>query len=217
MPQNIYGGLREGTTRQPDLIRREDLIKSAPTEPQAFLLWGAQRQREEGKFELSRGRVTCDMIWTSRHHARVCANILGELGRLLDRDTFDIGAADFAVQTPVGVRSPDVVVDRANPNGRELSTTTPIFIAEVLSPSTAGKDFTEKLVEYTAIGSLQTYFICSQDEPRAWVWARQSDGSWPRLPQELAGRDGVIALGGLGVDLSMAVIFRGIPDAPTVE
>ena len=210
-------GFQEGTGRQPDLIRREDLIKSAPTEPGAFLLWGAQREREEGKFELSRGRVTCDMIWTSRGHARVCVNIVTELGRLLDRDAFDIGAADFAVQTPVGVRSPDVVVDRSNPRGRELSTTTPIFIAEVLSPSTEGKDFTEKLVEYTAIDSLHTYLICSQDEPRAWVWARQGDGSWPRLPLELAGRDGVIALRGLGIELAMAAIFRGIPDAPTVE
>jgi Uma2 family endonuclease len=157
------------------------------------------------------------MIWTSRHHARVCRNIIIELGRLLDPDVFDIGSADFAVQTSVGVRSPDVVVDRANPRGRELSTTAPTFVAEVLSPSTAGKDFTEKLEEYTAIDSLRTYVICSQDEPRAWVWARQGDGSWPRRPVELKGRDGAVALGGLGIELSMAAIFRGIPDAPTVE
>ncbi|HEV8259189.1 MAG TPA: Uma2 family endonuclease [Burkholderiales bacterium] len=217
MRQDTHRGLREGTARQPELIRREDLIKSAPTEPEAFLQWGARRRREEGRFELSRGRVTCNMIWTSRGHTRVCVNIVTELGRLLDRDAFDIGSADFAVQTPVGVRSPDVVVDRANSHGRELSTSTPIFIAEVLSPSTAGKDFTEKLEEYTAIDSLQTYLICSQDEPRAWVWARQGDGSWPRRPVELVGRERAIAVGGLGVDLSMAVIFRGIPDAPTVE
>jgi len=196
---------------------REDLIRTAPTEPEAFLQWGAQREREEGKFELSRGRVTCDMIWTSRNHTRVCANIVGELVRLLDRERFEVGVADFAVQTPVGVRSPDVVVDQVNPRGGELSTSTPIFIAEVLSPSTAGKDFTEKLEEYTAIDTLQTYFICSQDEPRAWVWARQRDGSWPRRPVELVGREATIALGGLGVELSMAAVFRGIPDPPTLE
>ncbi len=217
MRQHTHKGLREGTGRQPELTGREKLIGNAPTEPEAFLQWGAQRQREEGKFELSRGRVTCEMIWTSRGHMRVCVNIVTELGRLLDRDAFDIGAADFAVRTPVGVRSPDIVVDRANPRGRELSTTTPIFIAEVLSPSTEGKDFTEKLAEYTAIDSLQTYLICSQDEPRAWVWTRQSSGSWPKLPTELVGRDGAMALGGLDVELSMAAIFRGIPDVPTVE
>jgi Uma2 family endonuclease len=157
------------------------------------------------------------MIWTSRHHTRVCANILGELLRLLDRDIFEVGVADFAVQTPFGVRSPDVVVDRTNPQGRELSTATPIFIAEVLSPSTAGKDFTEKLEEYTATDTLQTYLICSQDEPRAWVWARQADRSWPKRPVELAGREAAISLGGLDIELTMAAVFRGIPDAPTVE
>jgi Uma2 family endonuclease len=217
MPQYTHKGLREGTGRQPELTGREKLLGSAPTEPEAFLLWGAQRRREDGKFELSRGQVTCDMIWTSRNHTRVCVNIVAELSRLLDRDTFDIGAADFAVQTPVGVRSPDVVVDRTNTRGRDLSTTTPILIAEVLSPSTAGKDFTEKLKEYTAIETLETYLICSQDEPRAWVWARLADQSWPRLPTELVGRDDSFTLGGLGIELTMAAIFRGIPDAPTVE
>jgi Uma2 family endonuclease len=216
MPQYTHKGLREGTGRQPELTGREKLLGSAPAEPEAFLLWGAQRKREEGKFELSRGRVTCNMIWTSRNHTRVCVNIVTELSRLLDRDAFDIGAADFAVQTPVGVRSPDVVVDRTNLRGRELSTTTPIFVAEVLSPSAAGKDFTEKLEEYTAIETLQTYLICSQDEPRAWAWARQGDGLWPRLPAEWVGRDDSIALGGLDIELPMAAIFRGIPDAPTV-
>jgi Uma2 family endonuclease len=205
MPRTNYEGFHEAGLRQ-------DLVKSAPAEPDAFLEWGAKR--EEGKFELSRGWVTCDMIWTSRHHTRVCTNLITELGRLLDRDAFEIGSADFAVRTPFGVRSPDVVVDRTNPNGRELSTSAPIFLAEVLSPSTASKDFTEKLEEYTAIDALQTYLICSEDGPRAWAWARQADGSWPGHPAELAGREGAVALGGVGVELSMAAVFRGIPDAP---
>jgi Uma2 family endonuclease len=216
MRQYTHKGLRDGAARQPEPTGREHLIKSAPTEPEAFLRWGAQRKREEGKFELSRGRVTCKMINASRPYARVAKNIVLELGRLLGPDRFDIGVADFAVETPFGVRSPDVVVDYASPR-RELSTSTPIFIAEVLSPSTAGTDFTEKLDEYTAIETLQTYLICSQDEPQAWVWARQGDGAWPRLPAELVGREDAITLGGLDVELAMAAIFRGIPDAPTVE
>jgi Uma2 family endonuclease len=216
MPQYTHKGLREGTGRQPELTGREKLIGNAPTEPEAFLLWGAQRKREEGKFELSRGRVTCNMIYASNHHSRVLRNLVVELGHLLDPDRFDIGISDFAVQTPYGVRSPDVVVSATAPR-RELSTATPIFIAEVLSPSPAGTDFTEKLQEYTAIETLQTYLICSQDEPRAWVWARQGDGAWLRVSIELVGRDDSIALGGLGIELAMAAIFRGIPDAPTVE
>jgi Uma2 family endonuclease len=172
--------------RQPELIGRDDLIKCAPTGPDAFLRWGAQRQREEGGFELSRGRVTCDTISASRPHGRVAKHIVLELGRL-DGDQ--------------------------NPR-RDLSTSTPIFISEVLSPSTASKDFIEKREEYTAIFSLQTHLICSRDEPRARVLPRQGDGSWPTHPTEMAGREATIALGGPS---SMAAIFRGIPDAPTVE
>lgn len=216
MPQYTHKGLMEGTGRQPELTGREKLIGNAPTEPKAFLQWSAQRTREEGKFELSRGRVTCSMINASRPHGRVAKNIVLELGRLLDPDRFDINFADFAVETPVGVRSPDIVVDRTTQR-RDLSTAAPIFIAEVLSPSTQGTDFTEKLAEYIAIDTLQTYLICSQDEPRAWVWTRQGNGSWPRLPSEMVGRDDAIALGGLDVELSMAAVFRGIPDAPKVE
>jgi Uma2 family endonuclease len=155
------------------------------------------------------------MINASRGHAKVCMNLILELGARLDRTRFALGAADFAVETAVGVRSPDVVVDLASARLGELSTAAPIFIAEVLSPSTTGIDFTAKLDEYTAIGTLETYLICAQDEPRAWVWSRSGDGTWPKLPMELAGRDGTIALGGLGVEIGMAAIFRGIPDAPT--
>jgi Uma2 family endonuclease len=199
-------------TRKIDQI---DAVRaSAPTEPDAFLLWSSRRQREEGKFELTRGRVVCNMINASRGHAEICMNIILELGRLLDRDRFAVSSADFAVLSRFGVRSPDVVVDQRVPDRRQLETSTPLFIAEVLSPSTAGTDFTEKLEEYTSIDTLQTYLICSQDEPRAWVWSRQSDSSWPKLPTALVGREGAIALGGLGVELAMAAIFRGIPDAP---
>jgi Uma2 family endonuclease len=196
------------------IASNEAVLASAPTDPDAFLLWSSQRHREEGKFELTRGRVVCNTIFASRGHARVCANLLGELLRLIDRDRFDISAADFAVRTKVGVRSPDIVVDERVPDRWQPETSTPLFIAGVLSPSTIGTDFTDKLEEYTSIATLQTYLICSQDEPRAWVWSRQGDGAWPRLPTELAGREGAIPLGGLGVEIAMAAIFRGIPDAP---
>jgi Uma2 family endonuclease len=113
------------------------------------------------------------------------------------------------------VRYPDAIVDRASAGLSDLACEAPILIVEVLSPSTAGLDFTVKLEEYKAISSVQTYLICSQDEPRAWVWARQADGAWPKLPAELVGREDAIGLGGLDMEISMAAIFRGIPDAPT--
>jgi Uma2 family endonuclease len=194
-----------------------ELAAKAPTDPDAFLLWGAGLIREDGKFELSRGRVTGRRYGESNFHNRICVNIFIGLRGVLDEDRFEVGFTDFAVRTPFGIRSPDLLVDSGERRPTDMSATAPAFIAEVLSPASVGKDFTEKVEEYTAIRSMLAYLVCSQDEPRAWVWARHVDGSWPRHPLELAGREGAITLGGLGVELPMAAVFRGIPDAPTNE
>src|SRR5262245_54403369 len=126
MTQHTYKGLREDPARQLEPRGRDDLIASAPTEPDAFLRWAEQRRREEGKFELSRGRVTCNMIFASSLHSRVARNLVVELGGLLESDRFDLGISDFAVRTPYGIRSPDIVVEHAKPQ-RVRSTTTPIL------------------------------------------------------------------------------------------
>ena len=195
--------------------RGQEPFGDLPTEPEAFLHWAATLDRHHPyKYELSKGKVSRMMIHVSRAHWLVSANILGELLPKLDRARFQAGPAEFGIRTGVGVRYPDILVDRAGSGLADLACEAPVFVAEVLSPSTAGLDFTTKLQEYTAIASVQTYLICSQDEPRAWVWSRQSDGTWPKLPTELAGREGAIPLGGLGIELAMAAIFRDIPDAP---
>ena len=197
--------------------RAQEPFEDIPTDPEEFLRWGTRLDRHHPyKYELSGGKVSRMMIQVSRAHWLICTNILRELLAKLDKSRFQAGSSEFGVRTGVGVRYPDILVDRASENLKGLACEAPIFIAEVLSPSTAGRDFTEKLQEYTAIASVQTYLICSQDEPRAWVWARQSDGSWPKLPLELAGRDGLIALAGLNIEIAMAAIFRGIPDPPMV-
>jgi Uma2 family endonuclease len=198
--------------------RAQEPFGDIPTEPEAFLRWAANLDRHHPyKYELSKGKVSRMMIKVSRAHWLVTANILGELLPKLDRTRFQGGPAEFGVRTGVGVRYPDIIVDRASSRLEVLACEAPILIVEVLSPSTAGLDFTVKLQEYMAIRSLQTYLICSQDEPRAWVWSRHSDDTWPKLPTELAGREGGILLGSLDIELSLAAVFYDIPDAPTVD
>jgi Uma2 family endonuclease len=195
--------------------RGQEAYGDIPTDPDAFLAWGARLDHHHPyKYELSEGKISRMMINTSRAHWRVTKNILRELLGKLDDNRFEAGPAEFGVRTPVGVRFPDVVVDRISANLTAYACEAPIFIAEVLSPSTAGLDFTTKQREYMAITSLQTYLVCSQDEPRVWVWARKPDGSWPIDAEMFGGREASIPLGGLGIALSMAAIFRGIPDAP---
>jgi len=186
-----------------------------PTEPDAFLRWASQRPREEGKYELSRGVVQHTTINVRMSHARICTNLVVAISSLLDPDKFFVATADFAVRTHDGIRGPDLVVAPASTELTALWTDAPLLIAEVLSGSSVGRDFTEKLHEYRAISSLQAYMICSQDEPRVWVWTRLDDGSWPGVPLEVAGREASLPLPAMEIELFMAAIFRGIPDAPT--
>ena len=194
--------------------RSQEPFEDIPTEPDAFLQWASRQPREAGRFELANGRVIRTVINVTRRHSIICLNIAMELRLLLDSEKYVVSSVDFAVRTAVGVRGPDVMVDSEQLPGNALSASEPIFIAEVLSPSTAALDLTTKQREYTAIASLQTYLVCSQDEPRAWVWARKPDGSWPIDAEMKEGREPSIPLGGLGIELQMAAIFRGIPDPP---
>ena len=197
--------------------RGQEPFGDIPTETEAFLRWAANVDRHHPyKYELSAGKVSRMMINVSRAHWLVTANILGELLPKLDRTRFQAGPAEFGVRTGTGVRYPDVIVDRAGSGLADLACEAPVLIVEVLLPSTTGLDFTVKLQEYTAMASVQTYLICSQDQPRAWVWAKQADGSWPKEPTEVAGREGAIPLGGLDMELAMAAVFRGILDAPAL-
>jgi Uma2 family endonuclease len=205
------GGFGE---RPQEPFKPEDI----PTETEAFLRWGTTLPPDHPfKYELSNGKVSRTMVKVSQAHWLVTTGVLQELLLKLDRTRFRAGPTEFGVRTGVGVRYPDVVVDCAGFRPASLAAEAPILAVEALSPSTAGLDFTAKQREYKGIASLQAYLICSQDEPRAWVWQREPDGTWPELPLELEGRDGKIALRALEIELAMAAIFQDIPDPPSIE
>lgn len=196
-------------------IRRSrsiEVVHGAPTELTDFLAWASQRPREEGRYELSNGVVTRTMINVTRNHWIIASNLLALLTSLIDRDKYIAGGADFGVTTPRGARFPDVLVVPVGGAGDDLSTDDPLFLAEVLSPSSAGLDFTTKLREYTGIASLREYLICAQDGVRVWLWSRRADGSWPEDPETFEGREAKVPVAGLGVELDMGAIYRGLPD-----
>ena len=179
-----------------------------PTTPDEFLRWNEGR---EGKREFVRGRVVEMMIHVTRNHASIAANLIIALGRRIDLAAFSIGSADFAVQTPDGVRYPDVYVDRKaiNSKGSDLSATEPVFLAEILSSSSLGRDFVEKLSDYTAVQSLLHYLIVSQDEPRVWLWSRSENEGWVG-PLEMADEEQAVELYGLGIAVPLAELYAGI-------
>jgi Uma2 family endonuclease len=187
-----------------------EAIHDAPTEIEAFKDWVAVQPKEDGKYELSRGQVTRMQAGVRRGHSMVSTNLLAFLVSALDRPRFHVSANDFGVQTPFGMRYPDIMVE-PRLKGRALKereTTSPLFIAEVLSPSTTDVDFLEKAPEYMAMATLQTYLIASPDEPCVWVYARGIDG-WPVKPQRIINDvAAIIPLGGLDISLPVAELYR---------
>src|SRR6478672_7404835 len=107
---------------------------------QSFFAWVQDRQ---GRYELRNGRIVMHP-GVSRDHWRIVTGFVIALNKLLPPDTWTVGPADFAVEVGDNV--------------------------EVLSPSSAGMDFTEKVAEYTSLSSLEAYIVASQDEAICWVW-----------------------------------------------
>jgi Uma2 family endonuclease len=180
-----------------------------PTTAEDFLLWNEGR---EGKREFVRGRVVEMMVSTSRNHARIAFNLLSALGRRLDLSVYDVGSADFGVKTPDGVRFPDVYVDRpgSDARGGDLLARAPACVAEILSPSSYGRDFIDKVADYTSLPSLAHYIILSQDEPRVWLWSRQPHSVEWNAPVEIAGEEAVLPLIHLGTEIPLAELYFGL-------
>jgi Uma2 family endonuclease len=188
---------RERRFRVPDLPP-----PPAPVEQAAFLRWV---QRQEGRYELVKGRVVM-MTGVSRNHAKVALRIAALLYASLDRTLFQVSSADFGVQTPAGIRYPDVMVDPAGRDGSELTTDAPIFIAEVLSPSSIAIDMVEKAAEYRQIESLTAYAVFAQDEPRVWAWIKGENG-WPGNPAMIEGPDAALEIPALRASVPLRAIY----------
>lgn len=188
-----------------------NLQTKMPTTADEFLRWNEGR---EGKREFVRGRVVEMMINVTRNHVEIAANLSAILRTRLDRKLYTVGSADFGIHTPDGVRYPDVFVDRKAGRGRpiDLAAIEPIFLAEVLSPSSIGRDFVEKMADYKGLSSLLHYLILSHEEPRVWLSSR--DGQDWLAPMEIVGLDGVADLPGLGLELRLSDVYDGVGIRP---
>lgn len=178
----------------------------APLSKAAFFATIRDRQ---GHFELKDG---CLIVQAggSRNHAFIIGRFVVALGHRLDPHDWATCPTELAVEIGDDIRYPDVVVESMSGDGKAYVAGRPVVLIEVLSPSSTGTDMAVKLAEYTSLPSLEAYIVASQDEPICWVWQRRQDGHFPRIPQEVKGREASIALIGRGIALPLAEIYRGI-------
>lgn len=172
----------------------------------AFLAWA---DGKEGRFELVKGRVVM-MPGVSRRHGIIVGNIFVALRNQLDPQRWQV-ISEFGLDAdPETLRYPDIVVDAVGGHGKDYTAISPVLLVEVLSPSTTEIDLGDKAAEYLALPTLQAYLVFSQDEPKAWVWLRGTDGFAPG-PQIVAGPEQNIRIEPLGIDLPLAAVYARLP------
>jgi len=177
--------------------------------PEEFL---AHEEASEIKHLYYAGVVTA-MAGGSFEHARLAMNLGGELyAALRGRDCGVLGS-DVMFQT--GSRDmlvyPDLMVicgPVSRMQGRANVVTNPVFVVEVLSPSTEAKDRGDKSHEYRTSPSVRQYALISQDKPRVEIHTRAEDGTW--ILSEVSGLDGEVAIASLGCRVPMAALYRGV-------
>lgn len=174
-----------------------------------FLAWA---RTQVGRYELVGGRVVMQQPATN-FHSRLAIRFARLLDNMLSDSVWAVTGGDFGVDIEEEVRLPDVMVQKILPDGKVTSSDEPVVLVEVLSPSSVYTDFTVKRVQYMTLPSLEAYVVVSQDDRRCWVWQRDTRAAtrlFPDEPAEITGADGKISLTCLGIEISLAELYRGI-------
>lgn len=174
----------------------------------AFLAWV---QGREGRYELDGGRVVM-MVGASRNHGIIVGNLFALIREQLDPGRWTI-IQDFGLDAgPETLRYPDIVVDQRGGRGGDFTATSPVLLAEVLSPSTAEIDLGDKAAEYLQLPTLSAYLVLAQAEPKAWVRVR-GDHGFPPKPTIVTGLDKVIHVASLHLALPLGAIYAGVAES----
>ena len=120
--------------------------------------------------------------------------------------------SDVQVRTDRTVRYPDGTVVCGPQQPTAVSTSEPVILFEVLSPSTAGTDRILKAREYQALPSVQRYVLVEQDRVAATVYARAGEG-WS--VQVLTAGE-TLDLPEIGVRVGLDELYVGV-DLPDLE
>ena len=169
----------------------------------SFLGWV---QGREQRYELAHGRVVM-MTGGQRGHAIITRRLASALERRLDPRRWVVLTSDFGVDLgPATIRYPDVVVDAAGGPLNDLTATSPVLIAEVLSSSSVTDDLGDKAADYLRLASLLAYLVLAQDAPKAWSWVRGESGFSPG-PHVIASPNDVIGIAALGIELPLSEIY----------
>ena len=174
----------------------------------AYLAW---EETQEERHEYLAGEVFA-MSGGSDTHFTILGNLFATL-----RGAFSgkpcrpfVSGMKVRVSATNTVFYPDVFVtcderDRT-PEGR-LAKEHPVFVAEVLSASTAAFDRGRKFELYQQIDTLQEYLLIEQDRKHADLFRKNSEGLWVLHP---AGEGDMVRLKSVGAALALDGLYEDV-------
>jgi Uma2 family endonuclease len=179
------------------LSRLEPLAR--PMTIDEFLAW---EREQEGVWEFD-GVQPVAMVGGTFAHALVVDRLTVLLRERVRPPCVPFGG-NIKVPTLGGKRArvPDAFV-QCSPFERGGDLATPTVVFEVLSESTRAADRGPKAMEYQGVESVQAIVLLAQDEPEATVLRRSA--GWAE--EVLRGRDAVLALPEIGIEVPLAALY----------
>jgi Uma2 family endonuclease len=170
----------------------------------------AFEETSETKHEFVNGEIRA-MSGARDEHVTVSLNVATLLKSHLRGGPCRLYAVDMKVKVVAtgNVFYPDVVVtyDPAD-HASKMFKTSPKFIVEVLSDSTAAYDRGDKFAEYQKLPSLEEYVLIEPLRRRVECFRRQPDGSWNYVSfDETAVR---VVFSSLAFDAAMDDIYEDV-------
>jgi Uma2 family endonuclease len=174
---------------------------------EAYLDWEA---RQPIRYELVDGQVYAMGGGTAEHDI-IGNNLRAALHAQMRGKSCRSHGPDLKVRAGKDSRYPDALIDCGPRVPGALHAQEPVAVFEVLSKSTGWIDQSLKLRDYDATPTIRTYALISQDELRAMVYTRDTDG---RLGIHsavlLEGIEASIDIPALGLTLPFAALYEGL-------
>ncbi|MFN8512173.1 MAG: Uma2 family endonuclease [Thermomicrobiales bacterium] len=177
--------------------------------PEEYL---ARERKAATKSEYLDGRIVA-MAGASENHSLLQSTVNALLFFQLRRRGCQIHGSDLRVKVPArrSYMYPDLTIICGNSQfdeDRRDNLLNPTVIIEILSPSTALYDRTEKFARYRQIPTLREYLLIAQDTPKIEHFVRQTDDQWLwSLAEQLTD---TITLPSINCTLALADIYADV-------
>jgi len=141
--------------------------------------------------------------------------IQGELGALIRNHLVAMGRRCTLVpnagivphiRSDSNVRIPDLAVTSVRSRQESQSTSDPVLLVEILSPSNRSETWTN-VWAYTTIPSVQEILVLHSTAVRAEMLRRDAEGNWPEQPALIV--DGILELRSIGLQVPLAAAYAG--------